>query len=348
MFEPYEYDDSAIKVPVAIPYVLALRVTERCYTACAHCCLDARPSGAEISLARARSAIRQACNTGLRTIHLTGGEPLLHPQIEEIVGLARAADRQVEMVTSLFAPNRDPAAVRLPRLAAAGLERVLVSYDDWHARRVPLAELTAFLVRSRELGLDVAVNVVETEDAAWTCASTYEHCRSLFADADEIEWMPAQVSSVGRAARHGLTEGPGAAGARCAFSLTSPTVTPAGDVVVCCNVPADTTGLRLGHLDRDGLATCLERLASHPLARINAAHGPHCAWSALAARDAAPPGTCACCLALMTRLDDEEVQAKLGNVESTLPAELPLDVAALSKWYRRAIPADAPRTNAHV
>ncbi|MDP2361636.1 MAG: radical SAM protein [bacterium] len=347
MFESYEYDGPSSAVPIAVPYVLALRVTERCHTGCGHCYLGAGPQGEEMGLGLVRAVVRQASELSIRTIHVTGGEPLLHAELEEIVGTARSAGLMVEMVTSIFSPGQLAPPVRLRRLAHAGLERVMVSYDDWHARVVSLRELAAFLDCGLTLGLDVAVNVVEQSGSTWTCDTLLHACAGLFQGAESVDWLPAQISSIGRAAASGLKESIDACGARCAFSLTSPTVTPSGEVVVCCNAKQDTPGMKLGKIGKDSLACCLNRLAAHPLARINAVFGPHRAWPVFGnSLEDAPSGTCASCQMMMKQFSDCDAVARLETLSRSLPAELPLDFEALNTWCRRAIPKDATRTYA--
>jgi pyrroloquinoline quinone biosynthesis protein E len=79
--------------------------------------------------------------------HLTGGEPTLREDLEELVGAARAAGLYVHLVTSGVGLSRG----RLARLARAGVDALQLS---WHARPVAVARAVY------DLGLPLTINVV--------------------------------------------------------------------------------------------------------------------------------------------------------------------------------------------
>jgi SynChlorMet cassette radical SAM/SPASM protein ScmF len=72
-------------------------LTEGCNCACRHCWLAPRfdPEATHfptLSLEHFGTAIREAKPLGLAGVKLTGGEPLLHPQIESILDIVRSED----------------------------------------------------------------------------------------------------------------------------------------------------------------------------------------------------------------------------------------------------------------
>ncbi len=90
-------------------------------------------------------------------VHLTGGEPVLRPDLEELVRAARAANLYVNLITSGIGLGEQ----RLDALIDAGLDHLQLSFQDAeeapanefagaraHARKLALAEV----VRARQIG----------------------------------------------------------------------------------------------------------------------------------------------------------------------------------------------------
>lgn len=63
-----------------------LQITERCNLKCAHCFAESRESGSQMSLENIQKIIIPRFNESqVVKVTLTGGEPLTHPQVKEIV-----------------------------------------------------------------------------------------------------------------------------------------------------------------------------------------------------------------------------------------------------------------------
>jgi len=104
----------------------------RCNLSCRTCMRNTweEPLGT-MSLAVFDSLLRQIADLpGLQTAQLSGiGEPLLHPQIVEMVGALKARGLAVEIVTNATLLN----AERSEALIRAGLDRLVVSLDGARA-----------------------------------------------------------------------------------------------------------------------------------------------------------------------------------------------------------------------
>jgi cyclic pyranopterin phosphate synthase len=74
---------------------------------------------------------------GIRSVRLTGGEPLVHPTLPDVIGRLASLDPRPEISLTTNGVTLDRFA---PRLAAAGLDRLNVSIDTLDRRR--FAELT--------------------------------------------------------------------------------------------------------------------------------------------------------------------------------------------------------------
>jgi cyclic pyranopterin phosphate synthase len=133
---------------------LRISLTERCDLRCAYC----RPGGGGavaqdvLTAADVTVIAEAAAGLGVRRIRLTGGEPLLRADLEDIVRRVRAIPGVEDLALTT---NGQTLARRAAGLAAAGLMRVNVSLDSLDPRRY--AELTS--------GGEVA-NVLRGIDAA--------------------------------------------------------------------------------------------------------------------------------------------------------------------------------------
>jgi MoaA/NifB/PqqE/SkfB family radical SAM enzyme len=112
-----------------VPLVVHLSVTDRCPNACRRCsnlpCSEGDPP-----LEALIPLIEKLRQAGTVSIALTGGEPMLRPDLPEIIA-ACAPDISVTLFTTGF--GIDEAAAR--RLRGAGLELAFISLD--HARPEP-------------------------------------------------------------------------------------------------------------------------------------------------------------------------------------------------------------------
>ncbi len=117
-------------VAVAPPDLVALNLTRRCNLNCAHCYLDAGVracGGDELSTTEALSVVDQiAVSNGEAMVVLTGGEPLMRPDIEQLA--RRAADQGLMVVMGTNGMLLNDA--RIASLQRAGVRAVGISLDS--------------------------------------------------------------------------------------------------------------------------------------------------------------------------------------------------------------------------
>ncbi len=94
---------------------LTIELTERCNNDCLHCCInrpanDAGARAREMTTEQVQDIMRQAADLGCWEVHLTGGEPLLRPDFEDLYVFARRLGMNVLLFTNGRLIN--------PRLAA--------------------------------------------------------------------------------------------------------------------------------------------------------------------------------------------------------------------------------------
>ncbi len=149
---------------------LRVSVTKRCNFACVYCHDEglgpvARPSaphGEELTAAEIGRLVSVAREFGVRSVKFTGGEPLVRPDLEEIV------ERTVRQVPDVsLTTNGSLLARRAESLRDAGLKRVNVSIDSTdpeqfrQIRRGNLAPVLAGVAAALRVGLTpVKLNMV--------------------------------------------------------------------------------------------------------------------------------------------------------------------------------------------
>ena len=149
-----------------VPYSTYLAVTGRCPYRCAHCSYAGR-SNRELSAEQIRAVIGQIKNLGTCTLGLTGGEPLLRPELEEFV---RAAGP--EMVSVVFTTGHGLDQSRAQRLAQAGVGCVTIGvesadapgHDRIRGQAGSFAEAEAAARLCRTAGIYLAVSTVATRE----------------------------------------------------------------------------------------------------------------------------------------------------------------------------------------
>lgn len=106
---------------------LMLAVTDRCQCACARCAVSGgRAGGDELNAGEIKGLLKEAAALGAREVSFFGGEPLLRPDLPELISFARGLGLRTALNTN--GALLDAAMAR--RLAEAGLCSAGVSLDD--------------------------------------------------------------------------------------------------------------------------------------------------------------------------------------------------------------------------
>lgn len=102
-----------------------LYVTNKCNLKCGFCSVKAGSYNAEISLPRIKEIIDEAVKFGLKDLHLTGGEPTLRKDLEEIVEYANSKNINLRLITNGTLLDKK----RLDSLYEHGLKSIMISID---------------------------------------------------------------------------------------------------------------------------------------------------------------------------------------------------------------------------
>jgi MoaA/NifB/PqqE/SkfB family radical SAM enzyme len=124
--------------PCASPFYGYLKVVRSCNSRCIYCDHWKLQAGHDPSTAELQTVIESLYDLGVRHINLTGGEPLLRPDLPDLVDFAHQQDMVVCLLTN---------GLLLPRMADALLEAqidaIIISIDSvvpgefLHTRGVP-------------------------------------------------------------------------------------------------------------------------------------------------------------------------------------------------------------------
>lgn len=89
------------------PLLLHYYITERCNSRCTICDIWRQPAGSPAQRSDVARNLAAAARLGLRFVDFTGGEPLLHPDLPQMLRLARTAGLRTTLTTNtLLYPER--------------------------------------------------------------------------------------------------------------------------------------------------------------------------------------------------------------------------------------------------
>ena len=113
-----------------LPVVSNFAVTSRCPCRCWHCSFADRSRQDALSLNQLKQSIAEVQALGASVIGITGGEPLLRKDLEEIIACVDARSMPI-----LFTTGYQLTSERVRRLKAAGLEIPVISLDHYQPER---------------------------------------------------------------------------------------------------------------------------------------------------------------------------------------------------------------------
>ncbi len=144
-----------------------INVTNLCNLECIYCSYSSTPGKDEPELARSRllQVLDEAAALGTRVIHFSGGEPVIRPDMPEIIAHAAALGFKMRMHSNGALLSK----ARLQLLWDAGLRQVLISLDgfeadhEFHRAKPGLYPRTLKgIENAASMGFNVRVNAVAT------------------------------------------------------------------------------------------------------------------------------------------------------------------------------------------
>lgn len=166
-----------------------IQITTRCNMCCPHCAYSCTEEGVDITLENFKKAVEVAEEIEVGGLCIGGGEPTLHPQFWEIMGVALGSwcldDLHLFIATN--GSNKD-ISMRLAHMARNGLIHAALSVDDFH------------------LGIDESVLKAFgyyrfKEKPSWPYVGQFNTSPT---DLREIRDVSSNVANQGRAVENGL------------------------------------------------------------------------------------------------------------------------------------------------
>lgn len=119
--------DSTVSIPPTGPLWLLAELTYACPLQCPYCSnpLDFARTRGELTTDQWLDTLRGARKLGAVQLGLSGGEPLVRRDLEDVVSEARALGYYTNLITSAIGMNAD----RVRRLREAGLDHVQISFQ---------------------------------------------------------------------------------------------------------------------------------------------------------------------------------------------------------------------------
>lgn len=232
-----------------------MMLTRRCPLHCAHCSTASARRGQDAEAAMLVKFAETFGRDGPRVVLLTGGEPLLRPDIaSRITAACRRSGASVMVLSGMYFARGG----RIPPRITAALEQVdhlSASIDVYHEREVPRRDVFTVLHALRELGKDVSVHVTGSGSADAYLAEVTAAVRAEFGG--RVPMLVGHVGAVGRAARWArpaIPVVPPAAALPCAMAAW-PVVGVDGRVTACCNQDVVDGRVRPSHLELGDAAT---------------------------------------------------------------------------------------------
>jgi radical SAM protein with 4Fe4S-binding SPASM domain len=191
---------------LSAPNRVTFEITRRCNLDCEHCIRAAGdPLPNELSTEAVRDALTTFDEMGVFEVSITGGEPLLRPDIFEILAHLARLDLDFRLLTTGYYIDEPMAE----RLATAGVERVQISLDGLPETHNEFRRDTEAFQRSaaaiehlEQEGVDVQVSSVVTQKTFRDIPDLVDRCAELGADAFKI----LALQPFGRAVETGLED----------------------------------------------------------------------------------------------------------------------------------------------
>lgn len=109
---------------------LDLNITNRCNFRCTHCAFDSGVAQmSELTLGELEKILRETKDLGGERFDITGGEPLIREDVEDIVKLGKRLDYKIELVTNGALLTRK----KLRKFKKLGLDGIAISLDGSNA-----------------------------------------------------------------------------------------------------------------------------------------------------------------------------------------------------------------------
>ena len=126
------YLSNIINQPLVLPRTASLNITSKCNSKCGYCDIwkhNQAQAGDEPTLTELTKLSSSLKKLGVKEITLSGGEPLLRHDLEEILAVFTQQKMRVRLITNGILLSKD----RMERLIKAGLQYIGLSLDTFNS-----------------------------------------------------------------------------------------------------------------------------------------------------------------------------------------------------------------------
>jgi len=188
---------------------LCFEITNSCYLNCIYCSSfndsDRQNSEIHLSLSVVKTVVDDFCTLGGEVLELSGGEPLMHPEIYDIVDYAMHKNVDVIIYTSGVLPSSYSFEEILNELQKLGLKKIVFNcqgLNDTHdalvCRKDAFIQLVDSIEYSKTLGLWTGVHFVPSKQNYSQIEDVYNFLANL--NVDEIALL--RLVKQGRAVKN--------------------------------------------------------------------------------------------------------------------------------------------------
>lgn len=144
---------------------LCLEITNKCPMNCIHCSAEAsNNSKDEMDFAQIKDVIQEFSNLGGRILEISGGEPLVHDNVSEIIKYAKDANLETRLYTSGFLLSDR----KIDELISSGLNKIIFNlqgstsetHEEITRKKGSYDKVISGIVTSKQKGLWVGVHFV--------------------------------------------------------------------------------------------------------------------------------------------------------------------------------------------
>ena len=326
---------------------VGLLYTRTCPLQCGHCIIESSPRATgKMQPAVAESYIRTIVQYA-DEVCFTGGEPLLYyNEVVELIRMARQLGLRVSLVSGAGWVRTDKAHIareRVRGLAEAGLNKICISWDQYHEEFSPRANAQLLGSLAAEYGIDVVVRGVVPADLEGEKPTVmFDRFPAQFQNLIQL----GAAKSLPESQFLHYAEPPRGA---CDVVLT-PAIEPDGNVYACCGpsrFATSTSPLRLGNTNEESLDAIFARGVNDPILNALLTIGPRGLLDLLKKTSAYPEfeprmhynNVCDLCMDLTdVPAIVDAVRGKLSDAEG----KAMLMAAAMIQAKRRGLLPEAP------
>lgn len=161
--------------PTSLP-TFHVHPLQQCNLSCLHCYSDSSSSAtAQLTLTQLESAVYQAAEWGYRVMSVSGGEPLMYPQLRRLLEMGHDCGMTTAVVTNglLFQRSGALEALQLADAVAVSVDGMSESHDRLRGRHRAFAKTLTALAVLRANGIPFAItcgitpqNIFELDELA--------------------------------------------------------------------------------------------------------------------------------------------------------------------------------------